>query len=48
MAGSGAGPGGGFSGVVYGSNLMIAGGGGGAGQAGNGGYGGGNGSGGGG
>tara|TARA_B000000441_G_scaffold80744_1_gene54939 strand:- start:691 stop:3183 length:2493 start_codon:yes stop_codon:yes gene_type:complete len=46
--GSGAGPGGGFSGVVYGSNLMIAGGGGGAGQAGNGGYGGGNGSGGGG
>ena len=46
--GSGAGPGGGFSGVIYGSNLMIAGGGGGAGQAGNGGYGGGNGSGGGG
>ena len=48
MAGSGAGDGGGFSGVVYGSNLMIAGGGGGAGQASNGGYGGGNGSGGGG
>ena len=48
MASSGAGDGGGFSGVVYGSNLMIAGGGGGAGQASNGGYGGGNGSGGGG
>ena len=44
--GSGAGPGGGYSGVKYGSNFMIAGGGGGAGQAGNGGYGGGNGSGG--
>ena len=48
MAGSGAGDGGGFAGIVYGSNLMIAGGGGGAGQASNGGYGGGNGSGGGG
>jgi len=47
MAGSGAGDGGGFSGVLYNStNLMIAGGGGGAGQASNGGYGGGNGSGG--
>ena len=32
MASSGAGDGGGFSGVVYGSNLMIAGGGGGAGH----------------
>ena len=48
MASSGAGDGGGFAGVVYGSNLMIAGGGGGAGQASNGGYGGGNGPGGGG
>jgi hypothetical protein len=48
MAGSGAGDGGGFAGVLYGSNLMIAGGGGGAGQASNGGYGGGNGPGGGG
>jgi len=48
MASSGAGDGGGFAGVKYGSNLMIAGGGGGAGQASNGGYGGGNGSGGGG
>ena len=49
MAGSGAGDGGGLTGVVYGgTNLMIAGGGGGAGQASNGGYGGGNGSGGGG
>ena len=48
MASSGAGDGGGFAGVLYGSNLMIAGGGGGAGQASNGGYGGGNGSGGGG
>ena len=48
MAQSGAGDGGGFAGVKYGSNLMIAGGGGGAGQASNGGYGGGNGSGGGG
>jgi hypothetical protein len=49
MADSGAGDGGGLTGVVYnGTNLMIAGGGGGAGQASNGGYGGGNGSGGGG
>ena len=49
MAGSGAGDGGGLTGVLYNStNLMIAGGGGGAGQASNGGYGGGNGSGGGG
>ena len=48
MASSGAGDGGGFAGVKYGSNLMIAGGGGGAGQASNGGYGGGNGPGGGG
>lgn len=49
MAGSGAGDGGGLTGVLYGgTNLMIAGGGGGAGQASNGGYGGGNGSGGGG
>ena len=45
MAGSGAGDGGGLSGVKYGSNILIAGGGGGAGQASNGGYGGGNGSG---
>ena len=48
MASSGAGDGGGFAGVLYGSNIMIAGGGGGAGQASNGGYGGGNGPGGGG
>tara|TARA_Y100000592_G_scaffold95969_1_gene163531 strand:- start:1026 stop:3515 length:2490 start_codon:yes stop_codon:yes gene_type:complete len=49
MAGSGAGDGGGLTGVLYNStNLMIAGGGGGAGQASNGGYGGGNGPGGGG
>ena len=43
MSGSGAGRGGGYSGVKYGSNFMLAGGGGGAGQASNGGYGGGNG-----
>ena len=42
LSGYGAGRGGEFSRVVYGSSFMIAGGGGGAGQAGNGGYGGGN------